>query len=191
MFEHKGKTPFQNQIILSASKSFRGIESFRAPSRNFPAGGNRRNIFSIRFSLYYPLRVRPRHSPASLSVHRVVRGQIPQRQITSAAVFALKPLFGTFAALGFRPPAHGRPCPALRTVCQRLARSGRAMCWLCRRWWCRCRQRSVAASQRFRRFDDPRLSRAATFYLPHKTSSVFSMFRCRKIDLKNGRPGTR
>lgn len=162
--------------MSSASKSAWGPESFRAPSRNFPEGGNRRNnFFDPIFRSTAPLRRRPRHGLASLSAHRVVRGQIPQRQITSAAVFALKPLFGAFAALRFRPPAHGRPPPTFRAICQRFTRSGRAMCWLCRRWWCRCRQRSVAASQRFRRFDAPRLSRAATFYLPHKISSVFSM----------------
>ena len=156
-----------------------------------PQGGTVEIFFRVDFLFYHPLMRRPHHSLASLSAHRVVRGQIPQRQITSAAVFALKPLFGAFASLRFRPPAHGRPLPTFHPIGQRLARSWRARYWFCRCWWCRCRQRSVAASQRFLRFDDPRLSRAARFYLPHKTSSVFSMFRCREIDLKNGRPGTR
>ena len=113
--------------MSSASKFVWGPESFRAPAENFPTGGNRRNnFFRSDFSLYRPLRRLPRYSPASLSAHRVVRGQIPQRQITSAAVFALKPLLSAFSALGFRPPAHGRPPPTFHAICQRLARNGRA-----------------------------------------------------------------
>ena len=47
---------FQDRCLSSASKSVWGPESFRAPSRNFPAGGNRRNIiFRSDFSLYRPI----------------------------------------------------------------------------------------------------------------------------------------
>ena len=63
-----------------------------------------------------------------ITAYCLVHRQIPQRQAASAAVFALKPVFGAFAAFGFRPPAHGRPFPALCAVCQRLAgREGPAL----------------------------------------------------------------
>ena len=121
-----------------------GVRSPSArPLKISPQGGTIEIIFSIRFFALPPLRRRPRHGLASLSAHRVVRGQIPQRQITSAAVFALKPLFRSLAALGFLPPAHGRPSPAVRAECQRLTRSGRTANrrqWLRLFFWaCVCR----------------------------------------------------
>ena len=102
------------------------------------------SLFGVRSPSARPLEISPQGGTVENNIHRKggrfapfakrrlfcesapLERQIPQRQIASAAVFALKPLLGAFAALGFRSPAHGRPFPAVRAVCQRLPRSGRA-----------------------------------------------------------------